>query len=84
MKWGHVSTTIRPGARKFGRNQVARMGASVVRREGADGVTIRKVADRLGVTPMALYRCFESSEDLRLASISYALVRIPIRRPTAV
>ncbi len=53
------------------------MGASVVRREGVDGVTLRKVADRLGVTPMALYRCFDSSEELRLASVSCALVRIP-------
>lgn len=38
---------------------------------------MRRVADGLGVTPMALYRCFDSSEDLRLASVSCALERIP-------
>ncbi|MBK5287268.1 MAG: TetR/AcrR family transcriptional regulator, partial [Acidimicrobiia bacterium] len=68
---------IRPGARKIAPMQVARMGAAVVRRDGADRVSMRKVADRLGVTPMALYRCFDSSEDLRLASVSCALERIP-------
>lgn len=72
-----MSTSIRPGARKIGRRQAARIGASVVRREGADRVTMRRVADGLGVTPMALYRCFDSSEDLRLASVSCALERIP-------
>lgn len=72
-----MSTSVRPGARKIGRMRAARIGASVVRREGADGVTMRRVADGLGVTPMALYRCFDSSEDLRLASVSCALERIP-------
>ncbi len=72
-----MATSIRPGARKIGRIRAARVGASVVRREGVDGVTMRRVADGLGVTPMALYRCFDSSEDLRLASVSCALERIP-------
>ena len=46
---------------------------------GIDAVTIRGVADRLGVTPMALYRHVGDREGLRdgLADALYAELRIP-------
>ena len=68
---------MRPLARKLHPVQIARAGARVVRRDGVDGVTMRSVAALVGVTPMALYRCFESSEALRRASVSTALERVP-------
>jgi AcrR family transcriptional regulator len=41
---------------------------------GLEGVTIRRIADRLGVTPMALYRHFENKDELldRMADQLYA------------
>jgi AcrR family transcriptional regulator len=46
---------------------------------GIEAVTIRGVADRLGVTPMALYRHVGGKEGLRdgLADALYAKLRIP-------
>jgi AcrR family transcriptional regulator len=46
---------------------------------GIEAVTIRGVADRLGVTPMALYRHVGDKEGLRdgLADALYAKLRIP-------
>lgn len=68
---------MRPGARKLNHVEVARAGARVVRRDGVDGVTMRSVAAVVGVTPMALYRCFDSGDALRRAAVSAALERIP-------
>ncbi len=68
---------MRAGARKLNAVTASRAGAGVVRRDGVDGVTMRSVAAAVGVTPMALYRCFDSGTDLRRASVSAALVRVP-------
>ncbi|MEP6624505.1 MAG: TetR/AcrR family transcriptional regulator C-terminal domain-containing protein [Acidimicrobiia bacterium] len=68
---------MRLGARKLNPVVAARAGARIVRRQGIDRVTMRSVAAAIGVTPMALYRCFDSADALRLASISEALERIP-------
>lgn len=66
-----------PRVRKVNRVGVARAAARVVRRDGVDGVSMRSVAAAVGVTPMALYRCFESGDALRRAAVSTALERIP-------
>ena len=68
---------MRLGARKLDPVSAARAGARIVRHDGVDGVTLRSVAAAVGVTPMALYRCFESGDALRRASISAALERVP-------
>jgi AcrR family transcriptional regulator len=49
---------------------------------GLEAVTIRGVADRLGVTPMALYRHVGDKEGLRdgLADALYAKLRLPQRK----
>ncbi len=67
----------RPGGWKLNRVSAARAGAQILRHEGIDGVSMRTVAAAIGVTPMALYRCFDSADALRLASISEALERVP-------
>lgn len=68
---------MRLGARKLNHVEVSKAAARVVRRDGVDGVTMRSVAAVVGVTPMALYRCFESGDALRRAAVSAALERIP-------
>jgi AcrR family transcriptional regulator len=44
---------------------VSGAGLAVVRRDGWAAVTVRSVADELGVTPMSLYRVVADAEDLR-------------------
>ena len=68
---------MRPGARKLSPVGISRAGARVARRDGVDGVTMRSVAAAVGVTPMALYRCFDSADALRSAAVSAALERVP-------
>ena len=68
---------MRPGARKLSPVGISRAGARVARRDGVDGVTMRSVAAAVGVTPMALYRCFDSADAVRSAAVSAALERVP-------
>ncbi len=56
---------------------IARAAREVARREGLDGVTVRAVAAKLGVSPMALYRHIESTDDLRRAALNEALKQVP-------
>jgi AcrR family transcriptional regulator len=46
------------------RADILAAGYQVLRREGAVGLSLRAVAKEVGVTPMALYRHFESKDDL--------------------
>src|SRR5688500_5301591 len=52
-------------ARRFDEASLAAAGLAVVRDGGWAAVTVRAVADRLGVTPMALYRVAPDAEHLR-------------------
>ncbi|MGZ6909259.1 MAG: TetR/AcrR family transcriptional regulator [Acidimicrobiia bacterium] len=56
---------------------IARAGAWVARRAGFDAVTVRAVATRLGVTPMALYRHVGSAAGLRSATLEFVLLEVP-------
>jgi AcrR family transcriptional regulator len=56
---------------------IGRAGRDVIRRHGVDGITMRSVAAELGVTPMALYRCVDTAEDLRLITVDFALRLVP-------
>jgi AcrR family transcriptional regulator len=64
-------------ARKISRVAVARAGVQVTRREGLEAVTIRAVAARLRVTPMALYRHVESVAGLRVVTLEMILIEVP-------
>ena len=69
--------TVRTGRRKTDPVRIARAGAEVARRLGVDGVTMRSVATELGVTPMALYRWYETADALRRGAVGAALNRVP-------
>jgi AcrR family transcriptional regulator len=68
-------------ARRISRTTVARAGARIVRRGGMDAVTLRAVADVVGVTPMALYRHVDDADDLRLATLDYVLGEVASPAP---
>jgi AcrR family transcriptional regulator len=57
-----------PGARgpkpALSREQIARMAIRIADAEGLDAVSMQRVADAAGVTPMALYRYFGSKAEL--------------------
>lgn len=46
------------------RSNILSAGAAVLRREGAQGLSLRAVAKEVGVTPMAIYKHFENKDDL--------------------
>ena len=50
---GHLSRTI-----------IARAGLNVARQEGVENLTMKRLAEELSVTPMAIYRHFEDKSDL--------------------
>lgn len=52
--------------------EVVDAAAALLRDEGLDGFSMRKLADRLGVAPMTLYLRFESRDDLLDAVIEAA------------
>ncbi len=75
MVWmvGLVSSHVRYGSQRINVGMIAAAGGRLVRREGVAAITMRSVAAAVGTTPMALYRCFESGEALRQASVDHAL-----------
>ena len=48
----------------LGRTRILEQASDLFLEHGASGVTMRGLAARMGVTPMALYRHFESRDDL--------------------
>jgi len=60
---------------------IARAGLEILDEDGLAGVTIRSVADRLGVTPMALSHHLPDKESL-LLSISDAASQEPLPVPS--
>lgn len=57
---------------RFSREQVAREAVALVDVEGFDGLTLRAVAQRLGVTPAALYTYVANKDEL----VALTLARI--------
>jgi AcrR family transcriptional regulator len=51
--------------RSFDADSLVSAGLAVARRDGWSAVTLRAVADELGVSPMALYRVARDAEQLR-------------------
>jgi len=58
---------------------VLRAGLAVAGEGGLEAVTVRRVAERLGVTPMALYRHVAGKDDLLdgMADLLYAELDVP-------
>jgi TetR/AcrR family transcriptional regulator, tetracycline repressor protein len=59
--------------RDLTRDKVIDAGLDLIDREGPDAVTMRRLADHLGVTPMALYNHVSSKTDLLRAVAERAL-----------
>ena len=64
---------------RLDRDAVLRAGLAVADKSGIDAVTLRRLADRFGVTPMALYRHVRDKRDLLdgMADLLYAELDVP-------
>lgn len=64
---------------------VAATGLNMAAASGVDAVSIRKIADELGVTPMAIYRHFSSKEALLAAMLDLFIIEADVlpREPLA-
>jgi AcrR family transcriptional regulator len=64
---------------RLNRAKIAQTGLDIAAKRGLDAVTLRAVAARLGVTPMALYRHVAGKDDLldEMADAVYAEIALP-------
>jgi TetR/AcrR family transcriptional regulator, tetracycline repressor protein len=62
------------------RATVAEHALKLADSEGLDSVTIRRLAQELGVTPMALYWHFKNKDELYLGIVDHALARVKATR----
>lgn len=81
---GAASSGRRPGPQpRFTRDQLVDTAVTLVDQHGFDGLSLRALARTLDVTPMALYRYVQSSDELavmvidRLVELKTAQVEIP-------
>jgi AcrR family transcriptional regulator len=58
-------------------DSVVQAGVACVREEGLAALSLRSLAERLGVTPMALYRHVETAEALQKAVVDEMLAKVP-------
>jgi hypothetical protein len=64
------------GSDKLSRATVAEHALKLADAEGLDSVTIRRLAQELGVTPMALYWHFKNKDELLLGMVDHALTGV--------
>ncbi len=70
-------TARRPGRpARLSQDAVLDAAEATLAREGVEGVTIRRVADLLGVSPMALYRHVKDKDDLLVLLIDRLAQRL--------
>jgi AcrR family transcriptional regulator len=72
----------RPIRPRLSRDAVIEAALAIGDREGADAISLRRVAGNLGVTPMALYRYVESREALQDALLDFAYGEVELPDPT--
>lgn len=63
---------------RLSRPKVLRAGIELADAEGLDAVTMRQLADRLGVVPMALYKHVDDKEDLIDGMVDGLIEDIPV------
>jgi AcrR family transcriptional regulator len=68
---------------KLSRTAVAERALTLADAEGLNSVTIRRLAQDLGVTPMALYWHFKNKEELFLGIVDHALASVRATRDPA-
>jgi AcrR family transcriptional regulator len=66
------------------REQIVEAGLELLDRQGLEALTLRRLGEQLGVTPMALYSYFAGKDDLVDAILDHAAeeVRLPPREGT--
>ena len=77
--YANESTPYTPGMTRLDREAVVRAALTLVDSDGLDQVSLRRVADRLDVTAMALYRYVAGKADLLdgVADLLYAELATP-------
>jgi AcrR family transcriptional regulator len=74
----------RPGpAPRFTREELARRALAIMDAHGTEALTMRRLADELGMGTMALDRYFPSKNDLMDAAIDAAMPEIELPEPGA-
>lgn len=74
MQTGTVITVaVRVGRSRLSREQLGRAGLEIVDREGLEGLSMRRLADALGVGKMTLYGYVRSKDELVDAIIDVAV-----------
>ncbi len=68
---------------RLSRATVAEYALKLADAEGLDGVTIRRLAQELGVTPMALYWHFKNKDELLLGIVDHVLAGVKATRDPA-
>lgn len=63
------------------RAQILEAGLSLVRKKGAEALTARALAERIGASPMALYGHFESKQALLAEIAAHAVEQMTLRVP---
>src|SRR5215217_8479916 len=74
----------RPGPQpRFTREALARRALAIMDAHGTEALTMRRLAEELGMGTMALYRYFPSKDDLMDAAVEVAAPEIELPEPGA-
>jgi TetR/AcrR family tetracycline transcriptional repressor len=72
----------KPGPRRrFTHDELARRALEIMDSHGTEALTMRRLAEELGMSPMALYRYFPSKTDLMDAAIEIAAPEVQLPEP---
>ncbi len=75
------AATNQPKIARLSRERVVRMAIDVADRDGLDGVSMRNLADRLNVVPMAIYKHVANKDELLDAMVDVIVSEIAVRHP---
>lgn len=64
------------------RTEIARAALAMVDRDGVDRFSMRRLADELGVTPMAVYHHFENKAEVLQAAADQVWIEVVLETPT--
>jgi AcrR family transcriptional regulator len=86
----HASDSLRPMERRrpgptprFTREELARRALAIMDAHGTEALTMRRLAEELGMGTMALYRYFPSKDDLMDAAVEAAAPEVELPEPGA-
>jgi AcrR family transcriptional regulator len=66
---------------RFKREELARRALAIMDTHGSDALTMRRLAEELGMGTMALYRYFPSKDDLMDAAVELAAPEVELPEP---